>query len=58
VSDAEWYFQQKIKLMQEMSLFALIFLQQSIEDPIAKYQRQWQEKGIPSNKAVLKRVER
>lgn len=56
VSDAEWYFKEKIKMMQEINLFALLLLQQSVEEPITRYQRQWQEKGIPSNRAVLKKV--
>lgn len=56
VSDAEWYFKEKVRLMQDMHLFTLLLIQQTMETPITRYQKQWQEKGIPSNNAVLKRL--
>lgn len=56
VSDAEWYFQEKVKLMQDLELFALLLIQQSIEESITRYQKQWQSKGIPSNRAELMKL--
>lgn len=32
--------------------------QQSMEEPITRYQKQWQSKGIPSNRAELIKLPR
>ena len=53
VTDAQWYFEEKVKLMQDLQLFALLVIAQGIEAPITRYQQQWQSKGIPSNRAEL-----
>jgi len=51
VSDAQEYFDEKIAMIKKLQIFKLNLISSSIEDPVTRYQRLWQSKGIPSNRA-------
>ncbi len=52
VSDAEGYFSDKLSLI-DLELFEIINISKNIENPVTRYQKQWQSKGIPSNRVEM-----
>jgi len=52
-SDAPWYFSEKLGLIEALGLFEIGSIIRGIEEPITRYQRQWQSKGIVSNSAEM-----
>ena len=56
-SDAEAYFQHKVAFIEQSGLFVVARTTRLMEEPVTRYQKQWQDKGIPTNRAIFERTE-
>jgi tRNA G46 methylase TrmB len=51
ITDAQEYFNKKVEMVSDLQIFRIKQITQAMEDPVTRYQKQWQSKGIYSNRA-------